>query len=47
MINWIRHKDGRWVRVRLSADPFDWTDEVVLTMTDITEYTAEADPRPA
>jgi PAS domain-containing protein len=45
-INWMRHADGRWVRVRLSAYPFAWTDEVVVAMTDITEYTSETAPRP-
>lgn len=46
-INWIRHADGQWVRVRLSAYPFAWTDEVVVAITDITEYTSASAPRPS
>jgi PAS domain S-box-containing protein len=43
---WMPRKDGDWVRVRFSAVPFGWTDEVVMVFTDITPYTAPAAPRP-
>lgn len=45
-VNWIRHGAGPWRRVRISAYPFGWTDEVVITVTDITSYTAVGAPRP-
>lgn len=43
---WMPRKDGDWVRVRFSAVPFGWTDEVVMVFTDITPYTAPGAPRP-
>ncbi len=45
-IIWMPCKDGSWVRVRFSAVPFGWTDEVVMVFTDITPYTAAGAPRP-
>ena len=45
-IIWMPRKDGDWVRVRFSAVPFGWTDEVVMVFTDITPYTAPDAPRP-
>jgi PAS domain-containing protein len=43
---WLRRLDGDFIRVRLSAMPFGWTDEVVVAFTDITPYTRLGDPRP-
>lgn len=45
-ILWLRHKNDEWRRVRMSAVPFGWTDEVVLFFTDITEFTPDNAPRP-
>lgn len=45
-ILWLLHKDDGWRRVRMSAVPFGWTDEVILFFTDITEYTPFDAPRP-
>jgi PAS domain S-box-containing protein len=43
---WMPRKDGDWVRVRFTAVPFGWTDEVVMVFTDITPYLAPGAPRP-
>ncbi len=43
---WLRRLDGDFIRVRLSAMPFGWTDEVVVAFTDVTPYTRLGDPRP-
>lgn len=45
-ILWLLHRDRTWKRVRMSAVPFGWTDEVVLFFSDITAYTADHAPRP-
>lgn len=45
-ILWLRHKDDEWRRVRMSAVPFGWTDEVILFFTDITDFTPIDAPRP-
>jgi PAS domain S-box-containing protein len=45
-IIWMPRKDGAWRRVRFSAVPFGWTDEVVMVFTDITPYTPMTAPTP-
>lgn len=45
-ILWLLHKDQTWKRVRMSAVPFGWTDEVILFFTDITPFTSPDAPRP-
>ena len=35
-IVWWRTKSHDWVRSRLEAIPFGWTDEVSITFTDVT-----------
>ena len=45
-IIWMPCKDGTWRRVRFSAVPFGWTDEVVMVFTDITPYTPMTAPKP-
>ena len=45
-ILWLLHKEDGWRRVRMSAVPFGWTDEVILFFTDITDLTPDDAPRP-
>ena len=45
-IVWWRSKSHDWVRLRLDAIPFGWTDEVVVTFTDVTLSTGAGAPRP-
>ena len=45
-IVWWRTKSQDWVRSRLDAIPFGWTDEVSITFTDVTPSTGAGAPAP-